>query len=278
MKTYFLPLVLSAGLTLQVRAQITVPAASPAATVAQTVGLTKVTIDYSRPSLKGRTMFGDQVPYGKVWRTGANASTKLTLSDAIMLGGQSVAAGSYGLFTIPNKSEWTIILSKDTKGFGAFDYKPENDLLRFTVKPETVPNTEFFTIAFTDFTATTANLILQWETTRISIPLKNDPDARIMAQIKEQTAGANVKPGVYFEAADYYWQTNRDLKQALEWANKVVASEQEYWTYNLRAKIEQKMGSCATAKADAARSLEMAKKAGDDAYIKNNEQILAACK
>ncbi len=277
MKTRVLTLALLAGTVLNANAQITTPAASPAATVAQTVGLTKMTIDYSRPSLKGRKMFGDQVPYGKVWRTGADQSTKLTLTDAVTLGGKTVPAGSYGLFTIPDKTEWTVILSKDTKGFGAFDYKPENDLLRFTMKPETVPSTEFFTIEFTDFTPTSANLTLRWETTQLKIPVVSNPDERIMAQIKEQTAGTNVKPGVYYAAADYYWQTNRDLKQALDWANKVVANEQQYWTYYLRAKIEQKMGSCPTAKTDAKLSLDMAKKAGYDAYVKNNERLLAEC-
>ncbi len=278
MKKQLLLLALTASLFATATAQITTPPASPAATVAQSVGLTKVTIDYARPSLKGRKMFGDQIPFGKVWRTGADRSTKLTLSDAVTMGGKPVPAGSYGLFTIPDKAGWTVILSKDTNGFGAFDYKPENDFLRFTVKPETVSATEFFTIEFADFTPTTANLVLRWETTQVKIPLANDPDERIMAQIKEQTAGSDVKPGVYYAAADYYYQTNRDLKQALEWANKVVANDQKYWTYYLRAKIEQKLGTCPAAKTDAQLSLDMAKKAGDDAYVKNNQRLMAECK
>lgn len=278
MKSATLFFALMTGIVLIVNAQITTPAASPAATAAQMVGLAKVTVDYSRPSLKGRTMFGEQVPYGKVWRTGANRSAKLTLSDAVTMGGKLVPAGSYGLFTIPKKSEWTIILSKDANGFGAFEYKPENDVVRFMAKPETTATTEFFTIEFTDFTPTTASLTLRWETTQVKIPLMSNPDERIMAQIKEQTTGANVNPNVYYEAADYYYETNRDLKQALEWANKVVANDQKYWTYYLRAKIEQKMGSCPAAKTDAQRSLDMAKKAGDDAYVKSNERLLAACK
>ena len=278
MKKLLPTVALTAALFGTATAQIATPAASPAATVAQTVGLTNVSIDYARPALKGRRMFGDQVPYGKVWRTGANRTTKLTLSGDIMMGGKLVPAGSYGLFTIPDKGEWTIVINKDAVGPGAFAYKVENDLLRFTVKPETAPATEFFTIEFSDFTPTTANLVLRWETTQVKIALMNDPDARIMAQIREQTAVADVKPGVYFAAADYYYQTNRDLKQALEWANKVVAGDQKYWTYYLRAKIEQKLGTCPTAKADALLSLDMAKKAGDDAYVKNNERLLTECK
>ncbi len=278
MKKSLLTLALTAIFAGTAMAQINTPAASPAAMVAQTVGLTKVTVDYARPALKGRKMFGDQVPYGKVWRTGANRTTKLTLSDDIMMGGKLVPAGSYGLFTVPDKGEWTIVINKDAVGPGAFAYKVENDVLRFTVKSQTVPATEFFTIEFSDFTPTTANLVLRWETTQVKIPLMNDPDERIMAQIEEQTAAAEVKPGVYFAAADYYYQTNRDLKQALEWANKVVADDQKYWTYYLRAKIEQKLGTCPAAKTDAMLSLDMAKKAGDDAYVKNNERLLAECK
>ncbi|WP_345265416.1 DUF2911 domain-containing protein [Nibrella viscosa] len=276
-------LVFSAALFLSLisfaQAQITTPAASPAATVAQTVGLAKVTVDYSRPALKGRKMFGDQVPYGKVWRTGANMITKLTVSDEVMVNNQKLPAGSYGIYTIPNANEWTIILNKDANAFGAFNYKPENDVMRFTVKPERLTSpVEYFTIAFTDFSPTTANLALQWETTRVTIPVKHDPDARIMAQIQEQTAKPEAGTGIYFAAADYYYQTNRDMKQALAWANKVVDKDKQYWTYYLRAKIAAKMGDCKAARTDAQQGLELAQKAGDDAYIKNHQKILADCK
>lgn len=276
-------LILSAALVLSIaslsNAQIATPAASPAATIAQTVGLAKVTVDYSRPALKGRTMFGDQVPYGKVWRTGANMITRLTVSDEVMLNNQKLAAGSYGIYSIPGASEWTIILNKDANAFGAFSYKQENDVMRFTVKPEQlVTPTEFFTIEFVDFTPTSANLALRWEKTQVKFPVTHNPDARIMAQIQEQIAKPDVNTGVYFAAADYYFQTNRDMKQALEWANKVVDKDKQYWTYYLRAKIEAKMGNCQAARTDAQQGLELARKAGDDAYIKNHQKILADCK
>ncbi|GAA4466930.1 DUF2911 domain-containing protein [Nibrella saemangeumensis] len=276
-------LVLSAALALSLvslsQAQIATPAASPAATVAQTVGLAKVTVDYSRPALKGRKMFSDQVPYGKVWRTGANMITKLTVSDEVMINNQKLAAGSYGIYTIPNANEWTIILNKDANAFGAFAYKQENDVMRFTVKPVRLATpAEFFTIDFTDFTPTTANLAMRWENTQVSIPVKHDPDARIMAQIQEQTAKPDANMGIYFAAADYYYQTNRDMKQALEWANKVVDKDKQYWTYYLRAKIAAKMGDCKAARTDAQQGLALAQKAGDDAYIKNHQQILSDCK
>lgn len=260
-------------------AQIMTPQASPAASVGQTVGLAKVTVTYSRPALKGRTIFGDLVPYGKVWRTGANMATKLTLSEEVSINGQAVPAGSYGIFTIPDANEWTVILSKDANVFGSFDYKQQNDVMRFTVKPErlTVP-TEYFTVEFTDFTPTSAQLAIRWEKMQINIPIKHDPDAKIMAQIQEATAKPDAKLDVLFTAADYYYEKNRDLKQARTWADKVLDMDKKYWTYYLRAKIAARQGDCQTARTDAQTGLEMAKQAGDDAYVKNHQRILAECK
>ncbi len=260
-------------------AQIRIPSASSSATVAQGVGLARVTVEYARPSLKGRKMFGDQVPYGQVWRTGANRTTKITVSDPVTMGGQAVRAGSFGLFTIPGVSEWTIILSKDSVGPGAFRYDPSHDLLRFTVKPVKAPKAETFGIEFTETTPISANMTLRWEDVAVNIPIKNDSDAEIMAQITEQTAKADAPAGVYMTAAGYYLETNRDLKQALEWANKVVEKSKEYWTYNLRAKIEVKLGDCAAARADALASEELNQKGNKDmAYTKANERVLAQCK
>jgi hypothetical protein len=260
-------------------AQIRTPAASPGATVAQVIGVGKVTVDYARPSLKGRKMFGDQIPYGKVWRTGANRTTRLTITEPVTMGGQAVRAGSFGLFTIPGKTDWIIILSKDSIGPGAFAYKEANDLLRFTVKAVKSAPTETFTIEFTESTPTSANLSIRWEDVTVNIPVINNPDAQIMAQIAEQTAKPDANPGVYYAAANYYLETNRDLKVALEWANKVVDKSKEYWTYNLRAKIEAKLGQCPAARTDAMASQELNLKGNnDDAYTKANERVLAQCK
>ncbi|AQG80758.1 DUF2911 domain-containing protein [Spirosoma montaniterrae] len=260
------------------QAQIQTPSASPQATVSQQIGLGTVTVEYGRPSLKGRVMFGDRVPYGKVWRAGANKATNLVLSEEMQIAGKSIPAGRYGLYSIPNETEFTFIVNKDANVFGAYSYKDANDVARFTVKIEkaTVP-TENLTYEFTDFTPTSANLTLRWENMVAKLPIKHDPDARIMAQIAEQTAKADAKPGVLMAAADYYYETNRDLKQAMAWANKVVEADQKYWTYYLRAKIAAKSGDCKTARADALQSLDMAKKAGDDAYAKNSELLLKQC-
>lgn len=279
MKSPFLTLTLVAGFAVSSFAQIDLPAASPAATVSQQVGLGTVTIEYARPSLKGRTMFGDRVPYGKVWRTGANRITNLILSEAMLVDGKKVPAGRYGLYAIPTATDFTFILNKDADTWGAYGYKEANDLMRLTVKPEkTATPTEALTFEFADFTPTSASLTMRWENLRVKLPLTNDPDEKIMAQIAEQTAKADAKPGVFSAAANYYYDTNRDMKQALVWANKVVEAEKMYWTYYLRAKIAAKTGDCKLAKSDALQSLELAKKAGDDAYILNNQKLLAECK
>ena len=264
-------------LSIQRLAQIQLPAASPAATVAQAVGLATVSVEYSRPALKGRTMFGDQLPYGKVWRTGANRSTKFTVSDQILINGKSLPAGSYGLFTIPGPSQWVIILNKDAIGSGAFNYKPENDLIRVRVNAQKTAPTEYFTIEFTDFTPTTANLSLRWETTEVKLPLKHDADAQIMVQLQAALTNPNVSSAIYLEAAEYYYQTNRDLKQARAWADKVIAVDKQYWTYYVRAKIAIRQGDCQTARTDAEAGLKLAQQADDNAFVKNYQRVLVEC-
>ncbi len=278
MKRTILALTLTA-LTLAAQAQIRIPAASPSATVVQGIGLATASVEYSRPALKGRKMFDDQVAYGKVWRTGANRTTKLTISDEMTVGGQKLAAGSYGLFTIPGASDWTVIISKDAVGPGAFAYKAENDVFRVTAKAtKTAAKTEFFTVEFTGFTSTSANLTMRWENAEVSLPMVSDPDAKIMAQIMEETAKPDAKPGILSAAANYYYDTNRDMKQARAWAEKVVEADKQYWTYYLRAKIAARQGDCKAARADAEASLALAKLRPDDAYIKNNQRILDECK
>ena len=260
------------------QAQIRTPAASPAATLSQGIGLGKITVEYSRPSLRGRKMFGNQVPYGKVWRTGANKVTNLILSEEMSINGTSVPAGTYGLFTIPNANEWTIIISKDANIWGAYDYKQANDLLRFTVKAQKLSKPEeHFTIAFTDFGPSEVNLALSWEQAMVKFPIKHDADAQIMASIEKETANPNANAGTYMAAANYYFDTNRDLNKAYEWANKVVAQDQKFWTYNLRAKIAAKLGKCDVVRSDSEKGLALATEAGDDSYILSFRKLMKDC-
>lgn len=266
-------------LTTVANAQIQTPQASPGATISQTVGLGKVTIEYSRPALKGRKMFGVQVPYGKVWRTGANKITNVILSEEMMVNGQKVAAGTYGLFTIPTATDWTIILNKDANLWGAYDYNEANDVVRFTVKSQKLANAqEYFTIEFTDFSPSETNVAISWENALVKFSINNDPDARIMAEIQKKMAVSEISIGTYSAAANYYYDTNRDLNKAYEWATKVVENDQKFWTYYLRGKIAAKIGKCDVAVSDATKGLALAKEAGDDSYILNHQKVLKECK
>ncbi|TDB63621.1 DUF2911 domain-containing protein [Arundinibacter roseus] len=282
LKTILKPagLLLAAGLfTLSTQAQIATPQASPAATISQAVGLGKVSVEYSRPSLKGRKMFGAQVPYGKVWRTGANKVTNLILSEDMLVNGQKVAAGTYGLFTIPTATTWTIIISKDANIWGAYEYKAENDVMRFDVKAQKLAKSqEHLTIEFTEFTPAETNVVISWENVAVKFLIKNDPDAKIMAEIEKKMAESDISAATYSAAANYYFDTNRDLNKALTWATKVVEQDQKYWTYFLKAKIAAKVGQCDVATDAATKGLAMAKEAGDDAYILNNQKVLTQCK
>jgi hypothetical protein len=260
-------------------AQISVPAPSPFTTVTQKIGLSDVTIKYSRPSVKGRKIYGDNVPFGKVWRTGANQISTINFEDQVVVNGTKVPAGSYGLYTIPNEKEWTVILNKDDKQWGAGNYKQELDVLRMTVKADKTPAlVENFTISFSDFTPTTSNIVIAWENTSVKFGVEHLVHDKIMAEIAAKTADPKASVDTYFDAADYYYEKGIDLPKALEWATKVVDNDKQYWTYQLRARVAAKMGNCKVAVPDAEKSMELAKKAGDVSYIKKNEKVFADCK
>ena len=172
-------------------AQIKAPQPSPTAELEQMVGLTEVEIEYSRPGKKGRDIFGSLLPFGEIWRTGANASTKISVSDDVMIGGQKVPAGQYALYTIPGKDEWTVIIHKHLENWGAGGYQDSEDLCRFTVKPTMMNDTyESFTIDFSDFTTNSANINLTWDKTRVSFPINTPTDEMVEKQIKEQLIDA----------------------------------------------------------------------------------------
>jgi Protein of unknown function (DUF2911) len=261
-------------------AQISTPAPSPAATVKQSFGLAEATIEYSRPSLKGRKMMGSTlVPYGKVWRTGANKIPNLILSKDVEIEGNKVPAGTYGIITIPNAASWTIILSGNSNQWGTYGYKDTEDKFKFNVKAEkTIAKEENFTMGFSDLTLESANVFISWENTKVKFKLSHNPNEQIMAEIKEKTVLTDAKGDTFFGAAEYYYDKGLDLNQAFEWANKVVAEEKAYWTYNLRGKIAAKLGKCDVAIADANAGMAMAKKANDPAYIIKLQTILNSCK
>lgn len=265
--------------TLTVNSQIKTPSASPSATISQSVGLSKVTIDYSRPSAKGRRIFGDLVPFGKVWRTGANKITTIKFDDEIMINGAPMKAGSYGLYTVPGRGEWKIILNRDDKQWGAYEYDEKKDVISFMVQPLKLDYyQEQMEIEFDEFTPNSAFVFIKWEDTGVRFKLEQNVDAKIMAEIKEKTSKPDATTDTFFTAADYYYQKGINLDQAMTWANKVLEKEKEYWTYQLVARIAAKQGNCLVALPNAEKSMELAKKAGDDAYIKLNELVFYQCK
>jgi tetratricopeptide (TPR) repeat protein len=278
MKKQLLFTLLSGLLCTALSAQIKTPAPSPAAVVSQNVGLTKVTVEYSRPSVKGRKIFGNIVPYDKVWRTGANKITTIKFDNDVLVNGQKLAAGNYGLYTIPGLAQWTVIFNSDDKQWGAYAYDQKKDVLRLTVKPEKlVAKVENLNIDLEQNSPTQLEVRLSWEKTAVRFKVTHDAHEQILAEIKDKTAKADCTTDTYFDAADYYYEKGLDLNQAAAWADKVVEKDKQYWTYQLRARIYAKLGQCEKAVADAKISLEMAKKDGDDAYIKKNEQILKQC-
>ncbi len=260
-------------------AQINTPAASPDASLTQSIGLTDVKIDYSRPSMKGRTIFAADglVPFGDMWRTGANASTKVEFSDDVMINGQKLAKGKYALYTIPNANEWTVIFHKNLTywGIGGKDYTQVEDAMRLTVKPQNTGYTfETFTIDINNVKSDAADIILAWENTMIAIPVKAEVDSKVMKDIEKAMAGTS--RGDYYTAARYYYKQDKELSQALTWVKKANQVSEKYWQLKLQSQIEAKMGDYKSAIESATKSKAAAEVAGNKGYVKDNAANIAA--
>lgn len=255
--------------------KITVPAPSPLQTLTQKFGLGDVTVEYSRPFAKGRTIFGEIVPYGKVWRTGANGTTKITFTDNIKIEGKEVKAGTYGLYSIPNKEYWEVMLYSDlTLNGNVAEYKAENEVARFKVKTtKTAVKVESFTISVGDVAPTEATLSLMWENTAVSLKLTTDIDARVMKSIDESIKSE--KPE-YFRAAGYYFENGKDLNQALTWVNKATdENPKAFYMFLLKAKIEYALKDKAAGKASAEKTIALAKEAKNDDYVALANKLIA---
>ena len=275
--------VIGSFLSLTAMAQVKMPAPSPTQTLTQEFGLGKIEIVYSRPSLKGRAVFGAGsllAPIGDVWRTGANGATKLTFSDPVNIGNKTIPAGSYGLFTIPGASEWTIIINTNSKGWGSFDYKEAEDVVRFQVKPETTSNsTENFTINIANITPETATISLKWAKTLVNIPFSTDIKTAIRAQVKEATSGANVNPNVYQAAANFYYDMDKDYDNALVFVDKAIAANAKaYWLLLLKGKVQKELGDKKGAIASAEACKKTATEEKNDDYVRNANELLASLK
>jgi tetratricopeptide (TPR) repeat protein len=259
--------------------KIEFPAASQHATVKQRVGLTDIEVDYSRPNKNNRDIFGGLVPYGKLWRTGANAPTKIKFSKAVTLGGKEIPAGEYALFTIPTADEWTVIVSKDAKLQSAADYKQENDAARITAKPEPIPDTiETFTIGLRDVKGASATLNFVWDKTRVPVKLTTGDVEQVSKELEAVvSAGTPLDPRTAYQAAAFYYDNNKDMNQAAKWVDQALAKNPDaYFMHYKKAQIQAKLGNKKEAVASAQKSIDILKKdkAPDESAIRNAQQII----
>jgi len=249
-----------------------VPQLSSTQTIEQELGLGKITLTYSRPNVKGRKIFGGMIPYGAVWRTGANAATTIKFTDDVTIEGNKVPAGEYGLFSIPDKNDWIVILNKTAHQWGAYTYKQSEDFLRFKVK--TINHTdplETLTIQFNDVDQTKCVLELRWENISFSFHISTDVDSKVMANI-DDVMNTDKKP--YFEAALYYYENNKDLKKALEWISTAEKAEPKSPFYKVwKARIQLKMGDKAGALSTAQDGVKLAKDQNDKEYEHLNQAV-----
>ncbi|WP_019947979.1 DUF2911 domain-containing protein [Hymenobacter aerophilus] len=268
------------------QAQISTPQPSPKSTLMQRVGLTDVTVTYYRPSLRSRLGFGEAggkgvVTYGQRWRTGANSSTTIKFADDMMVEGQKVAAGEYGLYTIPGKNEWTVVLNKNTKAGANVDaFKDDENVASFKVKPMMLKDkVETFTIDLTDLTPATANVAMMWDQTAVKFKLMAEVEPKVMAQIDEKVLkNASPSSGDLAAAAVYYLDNNKDLKQALTWMQQANAKDPKFWNVLTEAKIRMKMKDYKGAVAAAEQSKKLAMDAKNMDYVKMNDELIAEAK
>lgn len=263
-------------LMFSVNAQIETPQPSPFSKVEQKVGLTDVTLEYSRPSMKGRTIFGDLVPYGKLWRLGANKNTMISFSDDVTIDGQTLKAGAYAIFATPNANSWDVMFYSDTNNWGApAKWDDSKVAAKTTVETAEMPmNVETFTIMFGNLTSNSADLGFIWENTYAAVKLEVPTDDIVSASIEKTMAGPAAAD--YYNAAVYYSTEGKDLKKAEEWMNKAMSMIEKpgFWQLRQQSLIYAKMGDKKKAIEIAKQSLEGAKAAGNADYIKMNTESL----
>ncbi len=277
MKKIFMSAITIAGFAMLSNAQVKMPAPSPTQTVKQEFAIGSIELTYSRPAAKGRKVFGDLVPYGKLWRTGANAATKIVFSEPVEFGGKKVDTGTYVLYTIPGENSWEIILNKGLKNWGIDGYKESEDVIRFTVPRMRLKNkVESFTMEFADIKPETALLDIKWEKTGVSIPIVSNFKDKVRANI-EAAMMTDKKP--YWAAAQFYNEYDKNMPMALEnVTNAIKANDKAFWMWLYKAKIQKDMGDKAGAMESSKRSLELAAEAKNDDYVKMNKDLQKSLK
>ena len=255
-------------------AQLKTPAPSPTQTIKQDFALSSIELSYSRPGMKGRKIFGDLVPFEKIWRTGANTATTLTFGEEVIIGGVKVKAGKYGLLSIPDKKNWTLIITKQLDVTSPDAYKQDQDVVRVEAKTmNMVESLESFTMQFANVKSNSCELHIMWDKTAVALPITSDVEAKVMAQI-DQMMNKDTRP--YYNAAMYYMDNGKDLNQALSWFDKAVEMQPTaFWMHHQRANCLAKLGKKDEAKASAEKSMALAKEQKNNDYVKLNEKLLA---
>ena len=260
--------------------QINTPRVSPASEVEQMVGLTQIEIEYSRPSMRGREVFGNLVPFGKVWRTGADNSTKISFDTDVIISGKTIQSGTYSIFSIPNKESWEIILYSDVELWGVPRDWSENKIVfssMFDVKKLKKSNTvETFTISFNDLTNNDVNMSISWENTSVDIKIEVPTRSMVESDINKVLSD-NPKSSDYYAAAVFYRQENINLDKALEWMNKAIEMNESprFWQYRQQSLIMAANDKFVEAVDAAKKSLNLAIEADNQDYIKMNRESIA---
>ena len=278
MKKLFITVAIVSAFQFTNAQNLTTPQASPTQTIKQNFGVSTIELSYSRPGIKGRPIFGDLVPYGKVWRTGANQATTLTFGDDVMIGDTKVPAGKYGLLTIPEATDWTVIISKQTDVTSADAYKQDQDVVRLKVTPYPLPmQIETFTMSFDDMKSNSCNVSMMWDRVYLMFNVSTDVDSKVMKQIDDIMNKDN-KP--YYNAAQYYFDNGKDMNMALAWVNKAVeaAPKTQPWVHTLKTKILVKLGKKTEAIAAAKNAIQIANDTKNPEFAKQNEDILKTLK
>jgi hypothetical protein len=262
------------------QSQVHLPAPSPTQTIKQDFGMSSVELTYSRPSLKGRKIIGDMEPYNVIWRTGANAATRITFNDPVEIMGNRVDTGTYVIYTIPAKdNNWTFILNRGIKNWGIDGYKESEDVFRTKIKAEIIsPKIETLTMQFGNIRPESMDLLIRWENTSLKVPITTSVKDKLRAEIN---AGMQTDKQPYWQAAQFYFEYDNDKAKALEMINKAIdqnAASKPFWMLYYKAKIQKEMGNAAGARTSAAQSIAMAKEAKNENYVLMNEKLLKEIK
>ena len=246
---------------------LALPQASQAATASQRIGLTDVTVKYNRPAVKQRTVWGDLVPYDQVWRAGANENTVLSFSTPVTIGGQLLPAGAYGLHVIPTKTDWTIILNKESTAWGSFFYDDTKDAVRFTTRPQPADFQEHLAYTFESPGPASVTLTLHWEKIALPIPIAVDTPAVVSDNLQQQLHNL---PGFFWQsfaqAASWSARNNANLDRAAAWADRAVTMNRNYQTLRAKALVLERKGDATTAAALRADAMKIATEADINAY------------